>query len=794
MDVTNTASSLQVEAIAFGLIQVRIKSPPVTSECKVSATKWSGSTVNPVVSLSSSDCVSPMTFNYTAFGNAFEFDEDYVFALQALGAGNVISCETAPYTFTLAAPSCNLNLVIKRPDSVSLSAAITGVDYKLGECHVSMIRYKSFVFETPIVEKGACNSEFIFESDRKNISLSNGAAAEFTWSYVPDRQTAICLAPHSTVIDPITAPTCYQSLSIEKTLGLSFFLGITQPKPLEGTCSLRLVSCDQSNVVAGMVEITFPSCSQTAEVSFDIVQALHASALPGRSCTFSWKYSYGLDTCVSTPTVTTPPLRSRCSLEAAASVGLASIEVTASGFSTVVGSSCQVALLACDGTSLAVPVIKSFKSCSNPGSLSFSAADSPLIKTDSSCLLQLKQVPAGESFSMSTHYACESGPLTFSTSSTPGWLNDPSETSVTLISSDCLELYWDSPVSSGGSPILCFKVYRRDSGDHWYLIQDCGGGKVGSRRAVSCGFALDASIEFKIVAINRNGASANPLINGPFYIESLLVAPASTIIAPSTGGPFKSASFPIIQVQSRLQTSAPAGSKTDSTTVSKLFVASLLERCKIDPDSLSVTLPLEAGDAGYVAGQTRGPIPIMQGTMEADPGQLGRYRLVVSEPVARGDYSLVVSSLEGGGLRGQYWGNAFLDGVPDIERKDKKIAFDWGQGPLINDTSVQIVASDLVSARWTGFIRPSTADYYTIRVETFDHFRMLINGVILMDFWETACGGVCTGSVEIEEIASIRIDYYHTKGFDQAKVAKFIIKWSSYTVPMEVIPTKDFFL
>ena len=793
MDVTNTASSLQVEAIAYGLIQVRITSPPVSSECKVSVNKWSGTAVNPVVSLSSSDCVSPMMFNYTAFGNMFEFDEDYVFALQGLSAGKMISCETAPSIFTLAAPSCNLNLVIKRPDSVSLSAAITGVDYKLGECHVSLIRYNSFVMETPIVEKGACNSDFIFESDRKNISLSNGAAAEFSWSYVPDKQTAICSAPHSTVIDPITAPTCYQGLSIEKTLGFSFFIGIAQPKPLEGTCSLGLVSCDQSSAVSGIVDIIFPSCSQTAEVSFDIIQALHSSALPGRTCTFSWKYSYGLDMCVSTLTVTTPPLRSRCSLEAAASVGLATIDVTASGFTTLVGSSCQVALLACDGTSLALPVIKSFTSCAIPETLSFSAADWPLIKTDSSCILQLKQVPVGESFSTSVHYACDSGPLTFSASGTPSWLNDPSETSVTLISSDCLELYWDAPVSSGGSPILCFQVYRRDSGDHWYLIQDCGGGKVGSRRVVSCGFVLDASIEFKTVAINRNGACINPLINGPFYIESLLVAPASTIIVPSTVGPFRSASFPVIQVQSRLQTLGPAGFKADSTTNSKLFVASLLERCKIDPESSSVTLPLEPGDTGYVAGQTRGPVPIMQKTMEADPGQLGRYRLVVQEPVGRGDYSLVVSSLEGGGLRGQYWGNAFLHGVPDIERKDRKIAFDWGQGPLINATSVQIIASDLVSARWTGFIRPSTEDYYTIRVETLDHFRMWVNGEILMDFWETACGGVCTASVEIEDVANIRIDFYHTKGFDQAKVAKFILKWSSYTLPLEVIPTKHLF-
>ncbi len=57
-----------------------------------------------------------------------------------------------------------------------------------------------------------------------------------------------------------------------------------------------------------------------------------------------------------------------------------------------------------------------------------------------------------------------------------------------------------------------------------------------------------------------------------------------------------------------------------------------------------------------------------------------------------------------GGLLGEYWGNIWLQGVPDIARPDPEIDFTWVVDSLIIPT-----AGDYITIRWTGLILPPTA-------------------------------------------------------------------------------------
>ena len=774
MDQTTALSQLTAEHVAYGVMKIVIDPLPIASKCQIAASGWSGSPVSPNVIVEVPDCSIPAVFDKSSFNNVFAYDQDYTFAMSGLDSSGSVVCTGPTLVSTPASPDCSFPIAVSRPDPISIATSING-SIEFGLCRVSLQSYNAYVFDADIVETKPCDLPFVFQSDGRNLTFPTGSTAQFLWEYLPDGVNAVCASALSG-LQTITDPTCSQLLRIANTLGDVSYVGIADPQPLQGTCVLLLQSCAQSDPISVPLEIPLPSCSHTAEISLARLQTLVPSIVPGSTCTLSWRYSFGTTVCLSANTIDTPPLRAKCSITQSPAV---SGTITLKPAITIQQPSdkCQVALLGCDGIVLDSPVVKQFSFCTEFFEAWFSSADSVLITDGSTCSFQMKQLPLTDSFTTSTAFGCDSGPLTFSASGFPSW-SFGDDITVRLSGAGCVDVSWPSVAPSPTAPVLCYRVSRKDGTGPWTIVQDCGMNQLGYRRLTACGLTTGVSVQFKVVAVNANGDS-DPLVADTFHIEQLLTAPASTFLSPLSTGPFQSGNFPLIRIQSML--TSTSGPSLDSETVDKLFVAALVRPSTVDVNSTSALVPIDIADDHT---------PAFVLPLTAEPGHPGQYRSL-NEFVPVGEYSLAVSSLEHGGLRGQYWANPFFQGPPSIDKKDSEVDFRWFSGPIVNEPSLGILAYDLVSIRWAGFVEPEFVyEQYTFQVETVGYIRMWINEILVIDYWTTACSGVCACLVEMDAFASIRIDWFMAKGFDQSKSAGVTLKWVSYSQSLQVIPSR----
>ena len=363
---------------------------------------------------------------------------------------------------------------------------------------------------------------------------------------------------------------------------------------------------------------------------------------------------------------------------------------------------------------------------------------------------------------------------------------------VSLFGSDCLEVRWTKVDDDGGAPILCYEVERGDD-SVWYTMVDCGLLAPGEMHARSCGFSNDVDINFKVVAINSEGSSVVTHSSNALRWDWLVSLPDSLILDPASGSSRTSSDVPTILVRSYFR-----GAQIDTISTDKVFVAQLVGRCKLELYSQTITVPVEVGDPSYVA--TTGVLtniePVFTQKLLPVPGVPGLYSYTFSSTqyVLAGEYTLFVSSLEPGGLLGQYWSNPFFDGgvPPDLERKDECIDFNWDQNPVLEIAATGVLMYDLVSIRWTGWLAAQFREEYTFTVQTLDYVQIWIDEVLVLDQLITPCvAGVCSFDLELKglgEYHHVRVDYYHSKGFAQETSAGITLRWSSYSQPDQVIP------
>jgi len=126
-----------------------------------------------------------------------------------------------------------------------------------------------------------------------------------------------------------------------------------------------------------------------------------------------------------------------------------------------------------------------------------------------------------------------------------------------------------------------------------------------------------------------------------------------------------------------------------------------------------------------------------------------------------GYYSLLIQTLFPGGLVGQYWDNTGFEGNPFLVRLDPVISFDWEDGPITE------LAGDMVSVRWTGFIRAPSTESFTLYLESDDYARLWIQGILAIDLWEN--GDCCEqGLIEMDlvegEYYMVQVDYIEVIG------------------------------
>ena len=765
-----------VNMIEYGVVAIRLSDiPNFGSQCSIRVTRWSGETLPTPSNYALNACSGTVLVKSADFDMPFISNEDCDFSMMSTDSSGNELCGSATVSFVIPSLDCNAGLLLSRPDAVSVVAKFPPAIFNSGLCKVWISGFNEYEYDEPnIIESGGCHEEFKFESDRQNISLLTGSNVSFGYSYMFDGVHAECKSTGHSFTLPV--PSCSQVLEVVKTSGPILQLAISHPQPIEGSCHLVLLSCEGANPLPEGIILDMPSCKRPYDISFAFVQSLLPSAIPGQSCTFSWGYKYGTNTCNSPQNVTTPPIREVCSVREPSKAS-GSITMSPSVTTTLVGGSCQMALLGCDGKTLSSPVVKQVASCASSETVVFTSTDSSIVGSDSTCFFELQQLPAGHAFGSSSEYSCSSGTVSFTSSTIPRWIAQNDLTSFTLHGSECVEVFWEEAHVTGGSPILCYLVWRKDGSGRWYLVQDCGQSKAGSRKMVSCGMQQSIPIQFKIYAVNRNGISEDPVYTEVIRFEFFQAAPASILLSPLSPGPYISGSFPLIAVQAMHPTLPDPVIDTD--TVDRVFVAQLTRLTSPDPSSVN-TLNLDS-EANFT---------ILTTVLEPDRARPGQYLSSGIDFVPVGNHSLVVSSLEIGGLLAEYWTNVFFQGTPALARKDKQIAFDWTNAPIINDTRTELVVYDLVSIRWTGFLKPSFSEVYTFSFETSNYLRVWFQNDIAIDSWIDRCEANCSFSKELNRSTyyPLRVDFYVSRGFGQSQGGDIGFYWESYSQAYQLVP------
>ena len=164
-----------------------------------------------------------------------------------------------------------------------------------------------------------------------------------------------------------------------------------------------------------------------------------------------------------------------------------------------------------------------------------------------------------------------------------------------------------------------------------------------------------------------------------------------------------------------------------------------------------------------------------------------------------GDYELTITPIQQGGLLAEYFENVWLFYAPVKRLIEPSVDHSWGL-EKITDT-----ASDYISVRWTGFLRPTYSETVTFYLEVDHGARLLVDGATLIDCWsDYGQGGQnyygsgpnrrhCVSGASMSMTAGsfyhIRLDYRHLQEDAFAKLL-----WLSPSItPKQVVTQESLF-
>jgi hypothetical protein len=164
----------------------------------------------------------------------------------------------------------------------------------------------------------------------------------------------------------------------------------------------------------------------------------------------------------------------------------------------------------------------------------------------------------------------------------------------------------------------------------------------------------------------------------------------------------------------------------------------------------------------------------------------GLYEVTYETPRV-GEYTMDVARALGGGLKGEYYNNRWLqaDGLVQT-RIDPMIYFSWSKEDSLTPTG-----KDYISIRWTGFILPSFTEQFTFTIEANDGVRLWVNNELLIDAFDnleaegsfSTFVGTTSQSLVEGQLVDIKIEY-----FDYRADARIHLYWSSLSQPQTLIP------
>jgi YVTN family beta-propeller protein len=101
----------------------------------------------------------------------------------------------------------------------------------------------------------------------------------------------------------------------------------------------------------------------------------------------------------------------------------------------------------------------------------------------------------------------------------------------------------------------------------------------------------------------------------------------------------------------------------------------------------------------------------------------------------------IVGQNAGAGLRGEYFNNMTLTGVPVMQRTEA-VNFGWGSG-----APATAVLKDKFSVRWTGTVEASSTGEFQFQTSSDDGVRVWVNGVQVINNWTNHAATTNTGAI-----------------------------------------------
>lgn len=109
--------------------------------------------------------------------------------------------------------------------------------------------------------------------------------------------------------------------------------------------------------------------------------------------------------------------------------------------------------------------------------------------------------------------------------------------------------------------------------------------------------------------------------------------------------------------------------------------------------------------------------------------------------------------------RGEYFANPDLSGAPALVRTDGAINFNWGDG-----SPDGAIPTDHFSVRWTQDMSFSLGRY-RFTTTSDDGVRLFVDGVLLINKWETLSGKSLSGEKRLDAGShTVRLEYYEHRG------------------------------
>ncbi len=136
---------------------------------------------------------------------------------------------------------------------------------------------------------------------------------------------------------------------------------------------------------------------------------------------------------------------------------------------------------------------------------------------------------------------------------------------------------------------------------------------------------------------------------------------------------------------------------------------------------------VEARLGGY-AGPGNGKINMLDGIKNRAGNNL---KLLYAPGCGRYNEESIVVPKEFLNLKGEYFNNITLTGIPKLVRSDNDINFQWTLFPP--DSSINL---DFYSVKWTGKIHSPKTGHFKIGLEGNDGYRLYLNNQLLVDNWK----------------------------------------------------------